>query len=148
MFSLIITIISIALVAALAVATIYYGGSAFTQGTAKANASALVSAAQQVVGANTLFQNDNGGTHAEDITALTGGNYLAATPSLPASVTIFSLASGKVTATVAANASNVCLAIVKAVDGAASTIATSATDTRAFDCWGPAAGPYNFTFGK
>lgn len=34
MFSLIITIISIALVTALAIATIYYGGSAFRQGSA------------------------------------------------------------------------------------------------------------------
>jgi type II secretory pathway pseudopilin PulG len=79
MFSLIITIISIALVAALAVATIYYGGSAFTQGTAKANASALVSAGQQVTGALTLYANDNGGTRG-DTTTLISGQYLSAMP--------------------------------------------------------------------
>jgi hypothetical protein len=79
MFSLIITIISIALVAALAVATIYYGGSAFTQGTAKANASALVSAGQQVTGALTLYANDNGGTRATTAT-LVSGQYLSAIP--------------------------------------------------------------------
>jgi hypothetical protein len=79
MFSLIITIISIALVAALAVATIYYGGSAFTQGTAKATASAFVAAGQQVSGALVLYANDNGGARA-DMSMLKAGNYLAAAP--------------------------------------------------------------------
>lgn len=41
MFSLIITIISIALVAALALATLYYGGDAFRDGHAAAQASKL-----------------------------------------------------------------------------------------------------------
>jgi sensor histidine kinase regulating citrate/malate metabolism len=48
MFSLIITIISIALVAAIAVATLYYGGTQFSQGTAKATADQIISAAQQI----------------------------------------------------------------------------------------------------
>ena len=81
MFSLIITIISIALVAALAVATIYYGGSAFTQGTAKANASAFVAAGQQVNGALVLFANDKA-ARAADINALVTNSYLAAAPSV------------------------------------------------------------------
>ena len=38
MFSLIITIISVALVAALALATLYYGGDAFNEGRPKAEA--------------------------------------------------------------------------------------------------------------
>ena len=50
MFSLIITIISIALVAALAVATIYYGGDAFNQGTTKAKASTIVMPASSCCG--------------------------------------------------------------------------------------------------
>jgi type II secretory pathway pseudopilin PulG len=58
MFSLIITIISIALVAALAVATIYYGGTAFTTGSTKAQAAGLVSSAQQIAGAEVLYFND------------------------------------------------------------------------------------------
>lgn len=62
MFNLIITIISIALVVAMAAAAVYYGGSAFTQGTAKANAATLVTQAQQINGAITLYKNDNGGT--------------------------------------------------------------------------------------
>ena len=61
MFSLIITIISIALVAALAVATIYYGGAAFNKGSADAAASQLMNAAQQVQGAVVLYAQDHGG---------------------------------------------------------------------------------------
>jgi len=142
MFSLIITIISIALVAALAVATIYYGGSAFTQGTAKANASALVSAAQQVQGADTLFQNDNGGNHADDVQALVTGSYLQSEPTLPASVTAFGIADGLVTATVTGD--SVCEAIVKSAGG--TEIGAARTTTRAYDCYGTA-GAYTFEFG-
>ena len=82
MFSLIITIISIALVAALAVATIYYGGSAFSNGSAKAEAATIVSNAQQVTGANTLYANDNSGTYATSIATLTP-TYLASAPVPP-----------------------------------------------------------------
>jgi hypothetical protein len=58
MFSLIITIISIALVAALALATLYYGGSAFNKGSAEANASKIINEGQQINGAVQLFRAD------------------------------------------------------------------------------------------
>jgi hypothetical protein len=58
MFSLIITIISIALVAALALATLYFGGDAFNQGSAKAAAATIVNQASQINGANTLHYLD------------------------------------------------------------------------------------------
>ena len=58
MFSLIISIIAIALVAALAGASVYYGGSAFNKGTAGADASAFVNAGQQIQGAFTLASTD------------------------------------------------------------------------------------------
>ncbi|MBV7542136.1 hypothetical protein [Acidovorax sp. sic0104] len=51
MFSLIISIVSIALVVALAAATMYYGGDALTQGRSSAEASAYVTGAQQIGGA-------------------------------------------------------------------------------------------------
>jgi hypothetical protein len=54
MFSLIISIISIALVAALAAATVYFGGAAFNKGSAGADASTFINAGQQVAGAFTL----------------------------------------------------------------------------------------------
>lgn len=58
MFSLIITIISIALVAALALATLYYGGQAFNKGSAEAEATKAINEAQQVAGAIQLFRAD------------------------------------------------------------------------------------------
>jgi hypothetical protein len=78
MFSLIITIISIALVAALALATLYFGGDAFNQGSAKAAAATVVNQAQQINGANTLHYLDNQ-TYG-DLAALTGDDYLASAP--------------------------------------------------------------------
>ena len=86
MFSLIITIISIALVAALAVATIYYGGSAFTQGSSKAAAATMVSQAQQIAGAVVLFENDNPGTLptvADLVGTSTTTSYLSTLPVVP-----------------------------------------------------------------
>lgn len=50
MFSLIITIISIALVAVLALASIYYGGAAVGQGSDSARASQLINEGQQLQG--------------------------------------------------------------------------------------------------
>jgi hypothetical protein len=56
MFSLIITIISIALVTALALATIYYGGSAFRQGGDAAAAAKLINEGQQLSGAAAIVE--------------------------------------------------------------------------------------------
>jgi hypothetical protein len=61
MFSLIITIISIALVAALALATLYYGGDAFNQGRAGAEASKLINEGQQLNAAVQLSKATNTG---------------------------------------------------------------------------------------
>lgn len=68
MFSLIITIISIALVAALALATIYYGGSAFNKGSAGAKASQLINEGQQVNGAVAIYLADLSGNSASTLT--------------------------------------------------------------------------------
>ncbi|PHX04342.1 hypothetical protein [Vibrio splendidus] len=58
MFSLIISIIAIALVAALALASIYYGGAAFQQGSTDAEASTVMNQGQQIQGAITLANVD------------------------------------------------------------------------------------------
>lgn len=94
MFSLIITIISIALVAALAVATIYYGGSAFTRGSADAAAAQLMNAAQQVNGAVVLYANDNNGQKPSLITVDLVPNYLTASPTLPGNASTDGVVSG------------------------------------------------------
>lgn len=56
MFSLVITVISIALVTALALATIYYGGSAFKKGQAEAAAAQVILQGQQLLGAAEVFR--------------------------------------------------------------------------------------------
>lgn len=60
MFSLIVTIISIALVAALAVATIYYGGIAFQNNGTRAAAVKVVNAGQQINGAVEMYKAQRG----------------------------------------------------------------------------------------
>lgn len=92
MFSLIITIISIALVIAVSLATLYYGGSAFTNGGASAAAAGLMNVGQQITGANTLYANAHGGSFATGMATLTAedvanGNvkYMKSEPSISAS---------------------------------------------------------------
>ena len=80
MFSLIISIISIALVAALALASIYYGGEAFNKGTTDADASTVINQGQQIQAAVTLADVDRN----ETVTALADlvtGEYLQEVPS-------------------------------------------------------------------
>jgi hypothetical protein len=80
MFSLIITIISIALVAALAVASIYYGGAAFTSGKLNAEAARYLNESTQIEGALAIYKNDNGGSVPAAVSALSP-QYLRAVPS-------------------------------------------------------------------
>lgn len=60
MFSLIITIVAIALVAALALATLYYGGTAFQKSTVSARATRVITHGQQIQGAQDMFRADFG----------------------------------------------------------------------------------------
>lgn len=73
MFSLIISIVSIALVVALAAATMHYGGDALTQGRTSAEASSYVTAAQQIGGAAVMHISTNGTVPADVATLVTGG---------------------------------------------------------------------------
>jgi hypothetical protein len=61
MFSLIITIISIVLVTALALATIYYGGDALKNHKSKAKAAEVVLQGQQISAAVDLYRTANNG---------------------------------------------------------------------------------------
>ena len=91
MFNLIVSVIAIALSAALAAASIYYGGSAFTNSTAKANVTTLVNQGQQIAGAGALYKVDNAGTPPASLADLTQPddlatgtvNYLQASPVAP-----------------------------------------------------------------
>lgn len=79
MFSLIISIIAVALVAVLALASMYYGGESLTQGTATANAARYLNEANQITAAANLYklQNTNQTPTAQD---LVDNDYLKALP--------------------------------------------------------------------
>jgi hypothetical protein len=84
MFQLIVAVISIALVAALAIASIYYGGEAFQKSSLKANVTTLVNGGQQIAGGQALYKTDHSGISATDLDDLIldadGNQYLTAAP--------------------------------------------------------------------
>jgi len=79
MASLILTVISIILVAVLTLATLYYGGDAFTEGKAKAQATMLLSQGQQLTVAAELYHRDNG-TWPASLAAMMLEGYLRSVP--------------------------------------------------------------------
>lgn len=101
MFNLIVAVISIALIAAMAAASIYYGGDGFGKSSARAQAATLISQAQQIYGGASLFSIANAGSDVASsagcaagtfsecaINRLVDGGYLQAIPSFPADVAI------------------------------------------------------------
>lgn len=147
MFSLIITIISIALVAALAVAGVFHGGAAFTSGTAKANAATIVNQAQQITGANALYANDNAGTFATDPSTLQSGGYLTSVPTPVAvvSTNAYSVSTANiVTLDLASTASEVCRQVNKSI-GLAATIPTTQPASQ-YGCWDVGEGALAFFY--
>ena len=141
MFSLIITIISIALVAALALATIYYGGSAFNKGSADAKASQFINEGQQLTGAIAMnkadAQADSTGTvvQASTVSGL-ATKYLSQIPTGWDSTAAIG-AGGDATSVVtrAAVRDDVC-ASINAKAGLASVVATQADVTTQYGCFG------------
>ena len=91
MANLIITIISIALVAVAALMGAYYGGSAFLNGQAKANANAAVAQGEQQVAAWSVYTADRSGTWTlssiSALSATTPTAYLTTLPLSPAGIT-------------------------------------------------------------
>ena len=72
MSNLIVTVISIALVAVAALMGAYYGGAAYMEGMAKAQANQLIEGAKQITGAWTMYANDNGGSYTLNATGSWG----------------------------------------------------------------------------
>lgn len=131
MFSLIITIISIALVAALALATLYYGGSAFNRGSAGAEASRLINEGQQLNGAVAIAEADAaaGGTAVTTWEGLVTGNYLS---QLPSGLGLTGTAAiGVVTKTVSAD---VCTEVNKRAGHAAADVDTAGEQPGVYGC--------------
>lgn len=136
MFNLIVAVISIALIAAMAAASIFYGGEAFSESTAQAQASTLVNNGQQISGAQQLHMIDNSGNRAAAVATLISGNYLQAIPTPPASAVdaadAWELAdSGQLAFIdlVDANAATVCASIAEQGGLASGALAATATPT-------------------
>lgn len=84
MFNLIVAVISIALIAAMAAASIFYGGEAFSESTARATANTLINQAQQIDGAQSLYRIKNSGTYwGGSIGQFVDDGYLQAVPYSP-----------------------------------------------------------------
>lgn len=132
MFNLIITIISIALVAVLAIASIYYGGSAFNQGSAKAAAATMVNQAQQIAGANTLFMADTGALAANMAALVATTEYLAATPKSP-NADAYALSATNIVTAANVSSAEICLEVNKTA-GVTVTPATTALVTTQYGC--------------
>lgn len=134
MFSLIITIISIALVAALALATLYYGGDAFNRGSAGATASRLINEGQQINGAVTLANADAaaGGTAVTDLAGLVTAGYLSQLPGMFAAQGTTTLAAGIVK--VAAGSADVCTEVNKRAGHAAADVDTAGEQPGVYGC--------------
>ena len=94
MANLIITVISIALVAVAALMGAYYGGTAFMDGQTRATANAIIQQAEQIKGAYLMYL-ASGGTPPASSAAIngsdvltTGGKYLSAAPIPPSALTM------------------------------------------------------------
>jgi hypothetical protein len=140
MFSLIISIISIALVAALAAATVYFGGAAFNKGSAGADASTFINAGQQVAGAFTLASADGHTvTTVDKLTGdatETGGEvYLAQVPSYKGTEFVLD-ATDKSYVTVNVTSDQICEEINKRANGLDGTgkVIASASVTGLYGC--------------
>jgi type II secretory pathway pseudopilin PulG len=85
MFSLLITIVAVALVAALAIATIYYGGPSMDKSKVRAEAAMLVNQAAQVDAAILMFRVSMGRWPTSE-SELVAGNFLKSVPQAPVRV--------------------------------------------------------------
>lgn len=81
MFNLIISIISIALIAIMAGASVFYGGDAYNKGSTGAASATFVNQAQQIQASYTLFRANEGGT-AGSVADLEDKDYLNPAPKL------------------------------------------------------------------
>lgn len=127
MFSLIISIISIALVAALAAATVYFGGAAFNKGGAGADASTFINAGQQIAGAFTLSEVDAG--VAVSTVAALSPHYLAQEPTYKGTKFALSTDDNTDYVKMTVNTADICTEINKRAKGAdGSGIVAAVTD--------------------
>lgn len=130
MFSLIISIIAIALVAAIALASIYYGGEAFQTGTVDAAASTVVNQGQQVQAAVQMASLDKSVTisTAKD---LVDSNFLKEIPKFDGNSWVLDLSNG--VAKVVVSSVEICDEIIDKNDTSASIGTAAGKET--FGCY-------------
>ncbi len=87
MAQLILTLLGLAVAAAMTLSSLNYGGTAVTAAVSKANAQAIISAAQQIANAAAMFEVTNGGIPAADVQTLVSAGFLTSVPVFPAGVT-------------------------------------------------------------
>ena len=92
MFSLIVVIVSIVLIALLAAIAVYYGGPAFANAQNKAKVDQLLNEGSQIKAASVLYATDNGGTAPSTLGQLTDTS--AANPYLRSAPTGWSVTTG------------------------------------------------------
>jgi hypothetical protein len=83
MFNLIVAVLSIALIGITAGASVYYGGTAFSNSNNRGQVSALISAGGQIAAAQSLHRTEKGGVGAKTVQQLISDRYLQAQPSVP-----------------------------------------------------------------
>lgn len=138
MFSLIITIIAIALVAALAIATIYYGGTAFNKSSDSAVVSETLNKSNQISGAFELYKADHGslptGTQQEIIDTLISKKYLSAWPQSTSAASAWSLTTDY--ATISGLTESQCISLNKnlGITGAVPTCSDPAYAGKSYCC--------------
>lgn len=136
MFSLIISIIAIALVAALALASIYYGGDAFQEGNSKAEASTIVNQGQQVQAAVTMSEIDEKGYFVDptktDLSDLVTGKYLKEIPQVRGEGWVKVSGANRIELPV--DNGDVCMEIEKQFDGNMAPPPSTGTLDQAFGC--------------
>jgi hypothetical protein len=102
MFSLILTVVAVALVAALAMATLFYGGEVIHGGNARAIAGTVMNQGEQIVAAARLYY-VNKGVAAPSLAALVAEGYLNSIPVPPAGLQVASFSLSPISSAYAAD---------------------------------------------
>lgn len=102
MFSLILTVVAVALVAALAMATLFYGGEVIHGGNARAIAGTVMNQGEQIVAAARLYY-VNKGVVAPSLAALVAEGYLNSIPVPPAGLQVASFSLSPISSAYAAD---------------------------------------------
>lgn len=161
MFSLIVTVLSIALVAVLALATLYYGGASWAHGGAASHAATLANQGYQILASMTLYYIAHG-AYPATLEELVSAQYLATVPVPPPAAALEpelvspALATTRAWALVAPGqpAAMVHGAVAQAVCQEVNYLLLQSNAVRGkartdmmVQCFGPAGGPFTFVVG-